>query len=229
MDGFFRPAMKWVRTDPNSRSAFFQMRDHQVVQVLPPALHRSLNVVRKEFKSAKTGAQVISRPGNAVYEIRFKKKADLAAFMADYREKPMFSETVSVQWNTDEDAVDIIPAGVGFMLLPEVRAYKKHSSPTTEVAIHSKVYEDVYVAMRPALGQAFVNMLVVVFPLVSLLWTGALVMIIGGIICLLPSETAGSLFRAGPKPAAAGGMLMVGMPLSKEPMEDGADEPGESS
>ena len=166
---------------------------------------------------------MISRPGNAVYEIRFKKKDDLAAFMAHYREKPMFPDTVSVQWNTDEDAVDIIPAGVGFMLHPEVRAYKKHSSPTTEVAIHSKVYEDVYVAMRPALGQAFVNMLVVVFPLVSLLWTGALVMIFGGIICLLPSETAGSLFRSAPKPAAAGGMLMVGMPVQEA--SAGKDEP----
>ena len=115
------------------------------------------------------------------------------------------------------------------MLYPEVRAYKKHSSPTTEVAIYSKPYEDVYVAMRPALGQAFVNMLVVVFPLVSFLWTGALVMIFGGIICLLPSETAGSLFRSSPKTAGAGGVLMVGLNAAEEENTENSTSDGAPS
>jgi len=208
MDGFFRKTMKWVRNDPDGPVAYFRMRDHQVVQVVPPALRRSLNVVRKEFKNAGLAHKVVSRAGSALYEIRFRNDQERNLFMADYSREPIFTDALSVQWNDKYDAMDVIPEGAGKMLYPEVRAYKKHESPTTEIAIWSKPYEDVYVAMRPALGQAFVNMLVVVFPLVSLLWTGALIMIIGGVICLLPAELAGNLFRAPPRPA--GGLLMVG-------------------
>ena len=78
-------------------------------------------------------------------------------------------------------------------MYPEVRTYQKHDTPTTEVAIESAVHQDLYLAMRPSMGKPFVSLLVVLFPLVSFLWAGALVMVIGGTICLIPAGAAAAL------------------------------------
>ena len=226
LDGFFRPTMALVRVSEKGSSAFFQLRDHQVLQVLPPALHRSLNVVRDEFENAKTGALVVSKPGTPVFEVRFASVASRDRFVTDFSATPLLPDALAVRWNDKLDAMEVIPKEVGFLLLPEVRAYRKHDSPTTEIAIESMPLEDVYVAMRPALGQAFVNMLVVVFPLVSFLWTGALVMIFGGIVCLIPSNVAGNMFRTPPRKPASG-LLMISLPvIGRRKEEDVA--PGES-
>ena len=84
--------------------------------------------------------------------------------------------------------VDCVPTGVGDVLLPEVRFYKKHSSPTTEVAIQSAFSHDLYLAMRPAQGQKFIHLLAVVFPFVSFLWLGAITMLFGALVAMLPAH-----------------------------------------
>jgi len=82
-------------------------------------------------------------------------------------------------------------------LLPEKRFYKSSQQPTSEVAIHSTLLEDLYVVYLGtteggrALIQVYLN------PLVSWVWAGAVIMFLGTLLTILPerrttrSEAAG--------------------------------------
>ena len=72
-------------------------------------------------------------------------------------------------------------------LTPEKRYYAASDQPTSEVALHSTLVEDLYTVFagmtddgERAVIQLFVN------PLVALVWIGALVMVFGTIIAILP-------------------------------------------
>jgi cytochrome c-type biogenesis protein CcmF len=74
-------------------------------------------------------------------------------------------------------------------LLPEKRFYKASEQPTSEVAIHSTPYQDLYVVFasvsedqKKAVIQVYLN------PLVSWVWIGGLVIIFGTVILLLPEK-----------------------------------------
>jgi cytochrome c-type biogenesis protein CcmF len=70
---------------------------------------------------------------------------------------------------------------------PEKRFYYASEQPTSEVAIHQSTREDLYLVFAglnedqtKAIVQAYVN------PLVMWLWTGAIIMVLGTLVCLLP-------------------------------------------
>ena len=74
------------------------------------------------------------------------------------------------------------------VLRPEKRFYKRPGQPTTEVAIRKRLSEDLYLvlgALDPASGlvtfQTFLN------PLVSWLWIGGLVMVLGTAVVMTPT------------------------------------------
>ncbi len=74
-------------------------------------------------------------------------------------------------------------------LKPEQRFYKSSKQPTSEVALHRTLKEDLYVVFagfqqegKQAIIHAYVN------PLVAWIWIGGLVFIIGTIICLIPNQ-----------------------------------------
>ena len=87
-------------------------------------------------------------------------------------------------------------------LLPERRFYKASRQPTTEVAIRMRMNEDLYVVFsgltpreegetQRAVISAHLN------PLVNWIWLGGLVLVIGTLIALLPSQpSAGSVARS---------------------------------
>jgi cytochrome c-type biogenesis protein CcmF len=93
------------------------------------------------------------------------------------------------------------------MLRPEKRFYKRPGQPTTEVAIRKTLREDLYVvlgALDPGTGlatfQTFLN------PLVSWLWIGGLVMVLGTAVVMTPTAAeryAHAAARAPERPAAA--------------------------
>jgi len=75
-------------------------------------------------------------------------------------------------------------------LMPEHRLYLASKQPTSEVAIRRRINEDLYLNFagmsadnQRAVLQAYV------FPLVSWIWTGYWVVLIGTLICLTPSRT----------------------------------------
>jgi cytochrome c-type biogenesis protein CcmF len=86
--------------------------------------------------------------------------------------------------------VDIIQNGAVVKTLePERRGYKASRQPTSEVAIWRRLNEDVYlnfagsgVGNQKAVIQAYI------FPLVSWIWVGFWVLLIGTIVCLIPSK-----------------------------------------
>ena len=92
------------------------------------------------------------------------------------------------------------------VMKPEKRFYKKPRQPTTEVAIHSTLREDVYVILgaydpdtKAATFQAYVN------PLVAWLWIGGLVLVMGTGVAVYPSaaeRAAVHATRAAPAGAA---------------------------
>jgi cytochrome c-type biogenesis protein CcmF len=73
---------------------------------------------------------------------------------------------------------------------PEKRLYKASQQPTSEVALHSTLREDLYVVYKgqsddgtKAVIQVYVN------PLVKWLWIGGLVVVLGTGMAMLPNRT----------------------------------------
>jgi cytochrome c-type biogenesis protein CcmF len=91
------------------------------------------------------------------------------------------------------------------VLRPEKRFYKRPGQPTTEVAIRKTLREDLYLvlgALDPSSGlvtfQTFLN------PLVSWLWIGGAVMVIGTAVVMTPTPAeryARAAIHAGEAPA----------------------------
>lgn len=75
-------------------------------------------------------------------------------------------------------------------LMPEKRVYKASEQPTSEVAIRRRLNEDVYLNFagmsQTDAGRAIIQ--VYLFPLVTWIWLGFLVMMFGTLVCLIPSK-----------------------------------------
>ena len=79
------------------------------------------------------------------------------------------------------------PDGSTVTLRPQRRFYDKTEQPNAEVAIESSWRQDLYVNLAGwESGGALTAIQVIVNPLVSLMWTGGIVMIIGGVFCVTP-------------------------------------------
>lgn len=75
-------------------------------------------------------------------------------------------------------------------LMPEKRVYKASEQPTSEVAIRRRLNEDVYLNFagmsQTDAGRAIIQ--VYLFPLVSWIWIGFMVLMFGTLVCLIPSK-----------------------------------------
>jgi cytochrome c-type biogenesis protein CcmF len=98
------------------------------------------------------------------------------------------------------------PNGRVVTLRPQRRFYDKSEQPNAEVAIESSWRQDLYVNLAGwESGGALTAIQVIVNPLVSLMWTGGIVMIVGAIFCVTPRllrhppiETAAAVRETGP-------------------------------
>lgn len=167
-----------------------------VLRVTPMAVMGLIKEVRAHFEErAADPATVQTTPGQPVFAVVFEQPEAKARFAAALERGPDEGLLLARFDPRDRPEVDgkpggrvvAVPAGAGVSMWPEVRFYAKHSSPTTEVAIDSKLDHDLYLAMRPQQGQPFITLLAMVFPLVSFLWAGAATMILGAFVCLLPT------------------------------------------
>jgi cytochrome c-type biogenesis protein CcmF len=90
----------------------------------------------------------------------------------------------------DRATIDVLKDGEDLgQLAPEKRMYKASKQPTSEVALHVRPNEDLYLNFagmsddnQRAVIQAYVN------PLVSWVWIGGLTLIFGTLICLVPAK-----------------------------------------
>lgn len=88
---------------------------------------------------------------------------------------------------------------------PEKRFYKKQNQPTTEVDIRATLVEDLYVVLggydvesRLATFQVFIN------PLVSWIWVGGIVLILGTCVVMAPTPAERQAWREASVPARFG-------------------------
>ncbi|MGY0218987.1 heme lyase CcmF/NrfE family subunit [Endozoicomonadaceae bacterium StTr2] len=81
---------------------------------------------------------------------------------------------------TREDKTDTV--------ISEKRFYPYFDLALTEVGIKSSVFEDVYIALGQPYGDGSWSVRIKLIPFISLLWGGALLMILGGLLTLLPTR-----------------------------------------
>jgi cytochrome c biogenesis factor len=206
-------------TDEPAR--IYRFRDEPVLKIKPMAFMRYVRDLKTRFSEIPTlGAQADFTPGSTVLRIRFDSDEAMEAFTEVEALASALPEILNIRASDQPQTADLILASSGRILVPEVRFYEKHSTPTTEIAIESHLFEDLYLAMRPATGKPFISLYAVVAPLVSFLWLGTLLLLLGAFIAVLPDWAVAfvpsSPRRASPdRPAPRGpGALHASMPTS---------------
>jgi len=80
-------------------------------------------------------------------------------------------------------------------LYPEKRLYFAQNQPTTEVALRTSLFEDLYIIMAGFEPSKTVTFKVFVNPLVFWMWMGGLVMVMGTVIAIWPERRPPGLAR----------------------------------
>jgi len=80
-------------------------------------------------------------------------------------------------------------------LYPEKRLYFAQNQPTTEVALRTSLFEDLYVILAGFEPSRIATFKVFVNPLVAWMWMGGLVMVLGTIVAIWPERRAPRLDR----------------------------------
>ncbi len=89
-------------------------------------------------------------------------------------------------------------------LTPERRIYKASRQPTSEVDIRRRLNEDLFLNFAMATQNQGAIIQAYVFPLVSWIWVGFWVVLIGTLVCLVPSKVKYSYARTAVLGAATG-------------------------
>jgi len=102
-------------------------------------------------------------------------------------------ETSDYQWDTA--ILDVSKNGKPLGTLePTRRFYKIAQQGTAEVALRTRLNEDLYINFAARNGDV-ATLQAYVFPLVTWIWVGTVVMIFGTFVCLVPSKVARSYAR----------------------------------
>jgi cytochrome c-type biogenesis protein CcmF len=136
---------------------------------------------------------------DATVEVKLGDKFQLAHYELRVREVNS-GENDNYQWHRAK--IDAYRGGEFLQTLePERRFYKASRQPNSHVAIRRRLNEDLYLNFasmtedgQRAIVQAFV------FPLVTWIWIGFVVLAFGTFVCLLPNKTR--VRQAQPEPAA---------------------------
>ena len=102
-------------------------------------------------------------------------------------------ETSDYQWDTAILEVSKNGKSVG-ILEPTRRFYKIAQQGTAEVALRTRLNEDLYINYAARVGEK-ATLQAYVFPLVTWIWVGVVVLIGGTFVCLVPSKVARSYPR----------------------------------
>jgi cytochrome c-type biogenesis protein CcmF len=110
-----------------------------------------------------------------------------------------FTQDANENYDSQYALLDVWKGGSRqFQMAPEKRFYLSSGQPQTMVAIHSVPGSDLYVVYEgtnPDTGQpiikAFLN------PLVSWIWAGVLLMVLGSLVALFPNQKPGAVKNGG--------------------------------
>ncbi|MEZ4367288.1 MAG: heme lyase CcmF/NrfE family subunit [Kofleriaceae bacterium] len=187
--------------------AYERMDDRTIARPIDPAQVLRVGAGEQRPGYLRIGSEVEVQGGQRVRVDRLLHRDDPAWFtFHDYRflyedlidtqddSKSAMTARVSV-WQDGEQIATLYPARWDF---------HRGEQPTTEVAIHSRFNEDVYIVLtgfgRDAAGRptGMANFRVWKNPLILWVWLGYLTIAFGTLVCLLP---AGLVNRASRKPA----------------------------
>lgn len=220
----FREEFTLELEDPQARRITYRISDEGLLRVVPMAAARMIRRARSRLGPASSvGATVEVTPGSPRISLAFADDEGYQRFKERLAAVSVPETILYAEYNGDTGAVEVIDSRTGIHLKPQVRFYPKSQVPTTEAAITSMFWEDLYLAIQPSmetpimtsLANPVINLLTVVFPLVLFLWTGGVLLLLGILICLTPrwlSRTMISLTRTperappperDPQPAAA--------------------------
>ncbi len=202
-----------VDANPQQRRMTFTIADAKLLRVMPMSAVETIRTARERISAADLGATVSSQPGSPRIDLTFADQAAYDRFDELITGSEVPAGIMAVVEDSEGGGVDIVAAATGVHLYPETRFYPKHRQSTTEVSISGAAFmEDVYISMQPTMGQPFVKLYMVVFPLVNFLWIGGLLLLFGAVICLIPrwlGQTLVAMTRPVRKPVAATAALFT--------------------
>ena len=130
--------------------------------------------------------------------MRSGQQVEVAGYDFELRE---LRDVQGPNYQAVEGTVDIHKDGdwVG-QLHPQKRTYIVQKSPMTEAGIHDKLYRDLFVALGDPLGGDAWSVRIQYKPMIRMIWLGALVMALGGLIAITDRR-----YRRGAKPERSNG------------------------
>jgi hypothetical protein len=192
---------EYVKEDTAKSAHVYRFKHAKVLEHHPRSFMRHVRAM-KAYVSALSnlGVRPQFTPGSVYFSLSFANPESLRAFDEVRQLANDLPQALYAQFGDAPNEVEIIPVGAGRLLVPEVRFYTKHETPTTEVATEAHLFDELYLSMRPAMGREFISISGFVNPLVSFLWFGSLILVIGALIALLP-DWAVSFIRRPNRPS----------------------------
>ena len=182
-------AFEHVAEEEAGRVRVYRYAREGVLGLIPRAFAREASEVRRRAAALTTLAPTVETAGeSSVLRLRFGSAGAAGAYAEAESLARALPPLLNVYPGDAPGELKVVCEGAGRLLRPEVRLYEKHEAFTTEVALERHLREDLYLAMRPAAGRTRVNLMCVVFPLVSFLWLGSILMLLGASYALLPAR-----------------------------------------
>jgi cytochrome c biogenesis factor len=174
-------------TAPQGLTARFGFSDTRLTEVYPDQAMAALRTARDNFNGSGLPVKAELTPGSAELVLRFATADAQRQTLAHLETVVTPDWVLGVIDDTETGALHVVDSKTGQTLVPESRYYPNKSTSTTEVAISGEDFlVDLYLSMQPDMGRPYVKVFSVIFPLVNFLWIGALLLLVGAIICLTP-------------------------------------------
>ncbi|MCC6623194.1 MAG: cytochrome c biogenesis protein CcsA [Deltaproteobacteria bacterium] len=186
----FLPKFERVSDDPARNQEVWAFKDTRLVQSrMGSHAMDMLRAAREAFQQGDIPVVASLAGGSAGLTLTFADAGARESFRRRLDEVKIPDDVLVVLDEPEEGALAVVDRHTGQTLVPESRFYPSKNTTTTEVDItHGDFLVDVYVAMQPDMGggKPYVKVFTVIFPLVNFLWIGALLMLLGSVICLTP-------------------------------------------
>ncbi|HOU53986.1 MAG TPA: cytochrome c biogenesis protein CcsA [Myxococcota bacterium] len=173
------PSLVVMATDRDRRVVRLAPRTPGILRVVPESFQRMGEAIRSIGQDLGEGALTLaSGRRDPVWTVTVRDPEVFEALVAGLSGKGDPAWMAVRRVDGDPVRVEVIPAGVGKVMTPEVRFYLRSENPTTEVDIEAGFWSDLYLAATPARGVGSVNLTAMDHPMMSVLWLGALVILV---------------------------------------------------
>jgi len=182
------PSLALSGVDRGRREVRLVPRRPEVLRVLPESFKRlaqAASVVTDGAGKDRLTLRVGGR-GDLTMTVTAADDAAFDAMLAGWQARDESPILAARAIGNQPTVVEVVPAGAGVLMSPEVRHYLKSENPTTEVEIEPGLLSDLYLAATPAQGAGEVNLTAMDHPMMSSLWLGAVIALLAGAALIAP-------------------------------------------